>query len=315
MKAKFDAAHLTLECCRSASAAPRLVAFMPLILNLKKELCSKRRGSIGGLSVISRSTRTCAHLQQEPSANDARDRSVFGCWPLQKLKVGAIRQWMESRAHCECRLSYKKSGKLKSSDQEEEENAEGWWGDDVIQWETRGRKKSKSLRVLPFWHKHIICAQRQREEEREMRPSETGTAEIKEHYTSLLLKCSEQERKPLSVSQKWWRGWRGFPPPSIHQGTVQTSPQLRCFSVTRSWKKSSGGRKLTRFVLFKKRPRGAQQRCEWDSGSWKDEAKRQDSGCQVWKMEGFNCAGCNRRERSCRAAGRKRRVWFLWWKS
>lgn len=36
MKAKFDAAHLTLECSRSASAAPRLITFMPLSLNLKK---------------------------------------------------------------------------------------------------------------------------------------------------------------------------------------------------------------------------------------------------------------------------------------
>lgn len=40
---------------------------------------------------------------------------------------------------------------------------------------------------------HNLRSERQREEEREMRPAARGAEEIKEHYTSLLLKCSEQE--------------------------------------------------------------------------------------------------------------------------
>lgn len=58
-----------------------------------------------------------------------------------------------------------------------------------------GRREEEQIPLSVTFLKRNLCgeAEREREEEREMRPSEMGTAEIKEHYASLLLECIEQE--------------------------------------------------------------------------------------------------------------------------
>lgn len=83
-KAEFDAAHLTFDCSSSASVAPLLVAFMLLTVNLKKDAVH-RDTDPSEAKVRSRDRHTRAHLpsQHEPSANDSRNRSMYGCRPLQ----------------------------------------------------------------------------------------------------------------------------------------------------------------------------------------------------------------------------------------
>lgn len=147
--------------------------------------------------------------------------------------------------------------------------------DEVIKWSDgeqrggrkegrKGRKKDEQMPLsVTFLTRANLCTERQKEEDGEMGPSEMGRAEIKEHYTPLRLKCSKPEWKPLNVSQKWWRGWGGFPLPlpvkvSI-DGTIQTSAQV-LLRQGGNWNKSSSKSECARFILSK-RARAEQERC------------------------------------------------------
>lgn len=124
-------------------------------------------------------------------------------------------------------------------------------------WLTKGRKEGSNgrkkeeqipLSVTFLTGARNPCTERLREEDGEMRPSEMGTVGIKEHYTCLLLKCSQHERKPLSVSHFLFHLSIKL---SI-DGTVQTSLQLRCFSASEGTEIRAATNSNSRFSFFKK---------------------------------------------------------------
>lgn len=197
-----------------------------------------------------------------------------------------------------------------------------WWSDRMgkegKEGRKKGRKKSKSLWVLPFWHKHIICAWRQRGRTRDETQWNGNSGDQRTLHFFAVDAANRSENPSV-----WARSGGGDGKDFLFHlsakvsvnGTVQTSPQLRCFSDTGGTEVGAAANSNSHISSFEKKARRVQERCEWDFNSWKDEAKRQDSGCQVWKMEGLRCAGCNKCAEAAGRRGGREASGFLRWKS